>query len=69
MFFSYFCMDLKSEINNNIIIVELRIYGFAGKKYKTPSMPTRADTVSVLSSGDWLVNNTLWFIIRSLLKT
>ena len=31
-------MDFESEINNNIIIVELRIYRYAGKKNKIPLM-------------------------------
>ena len=62
-------MDFKSEINDNIIIVELRIYRYAGKKNKIPWMATGADAVSVLSSGNWLVNNTLRYIIRSLLST
>ena len=53
-------MNFESEINDNMIIVELRIYRYAGQENQnTVDDSTRADAVSVLSSDDWLVNNTL----------
>ena len=38
-------MNFESEINNNIIIVELRIYRCAGKKNKIPSMTLLGQTL------------------------
>ena len=38
-------MDFESEINDNIIIVELRIYCYAGKKKKIPLMTLLGQTL------------------------
>ena len=38
-------MNFESEINDNIIIVELRIYCYAGKKNKIPSMTLLGQTL------------------------
>ena len=38
-------MNFESEMNDNIIIVELRIYRYAGEKNKIPSMTLLGQTL------------------------
>ena len=51
MFFFQFCIDFESEINDNMIIVELRIYRYAGKKNKIVSMTLLGQTLFPFCKG------------------